>query len=260
MQHSLPMKNKNQEKNAHWIPLSDLMTGLMMIFLLISISFIIHADNKSGHINHIESQVHHYQAVRKNLYNDLYKEFSKNFSQWDEEIEKNTLTIRFIDENTLFNTGEANITPYFKKILDDFFPRYINIVTRPEYRGIISDLRIEDHPSNEWEEQNPTQDIYYMANIGLSQERTRNVLEYILSITHSEDQKKWIRHYATANGLSPSKLLLEPDRHANKKTSKRLEFKIITNADLIVEDIQSTIDSHPIVNRHAEKTPTACIP
>ena len=40
-QRLIPRQGKRQQSEEHWIPLSDLMTGLMMVFMLIAVVFMI---------------------------------------------------------------------------------------------------------------------------------------------------------------------------------------------------------------------------
>ena len=65
----------------------------------------------------------------------------------------------------------------------------------------------------------------------LSQDRTRKVLEYILSQIKDEQLLHWTKSKLTANGLSSSHLIYNPNQTENKERSRRVEFKIKTNAD-----------------------------
>ena len=59
-----------------------------------------------------------------------------------------TLSIRF---KKPFKQGDAAVSQNaFKNVLRDFFPRYIAILTKPEYRDGIAEIRIEGHTSGEW--------------------------------------------------------------------------------------------------------------
>jgi outer membrane protein OmpA-like peptidoglycan-associated protein len=73
----------------------------------------------------------------------------------------------------------------------------------------------------------------------LSQDRTRRVLNYVLQIENPQIQqnKKWIRENLTANGLSSSKLIRNPDGTQNRKESRRVEFRVRTNAEKRIVEI-----------------------
>ena len=74
----------------------------------------------------------------------------------------------------------------------------------------------------------------------LSQGRTRSVLEHVLqisSIQQNQEIQNWLSRYLTANGLSSSKLIVYPDGRENRGESRRVEFKVRTNAEKRILEI-----------------------
>ena len=71
----------------------------------------------------------------------------------------------------------------------------------------------------------------------LSQNRTRSVLEYCISLIDSYDIKAWARRHITANGLSSSRLVLSIDGDEDKVKSRRVEFRTKTAAEKKVVEI-----------------------
>src|SRR3990167_8102570 len=124
-----------QNNQTHWIPLSDLMTGLMMIFMLIAASFMLRVEQTTTLV------VKEYQETKSNLSRALQKEFEQNLKQWNAEM-LGDMTMRFKDPNVLFDTGSATLKPEFKEILKDFIPRYLKLVTSEKYKGSIKEIRI----------------------------------------------------------------------------------------------------------------------
>ncbi len=238
------LATREQETEEHWISISDMMAGLMVIFLFIAISYMlrIRADKEK-----IEQIAVTYEKLQSDLYEDLEEEFKKDLDNWNAVLNKQTLSIRFKEPEVLFAQGEAEVRPLFRKILDEFFPRYIRILTETKnvegeykYKNDIAEIRIEGHTSSEWSEQ-VTPRKAYILNMELSQGRTRSVLEYVLQIPSSQIQqnRQWIRNNLTANGLSSSKLILNSDGAENPQESRRVEFRVRTNAEKrIVEIIQ----------------------
>jgi outer membrane protein OmpA-like peptidoglycan-associated protein len=86
-----------------------------------------------------------YDQVRRDLYDELMKEFGKDLPKWDAEITPD-LSVRFRNPDILFDTGKDQIKPQFQNILTDFFPRYVRIVTGGNYEGSIQEIRIEGIP------------------------------------------------------------------------------------------------------------------
>ncbi len=230
---SLDSATRHQED--HWIPLSDLMTGLMMFFMLLAVSFMLKVEADSQKVKQIAVL---YDQLRTDLYRDLEKEFRADLPKWGAELDKD-LTIRFKEPDVLFDIGSANIKPRFKSILDDFFPRYVAILTSDKYKNSIEEIRIEGHTSSIWGTQfSPVSpDEAYFRNMELSQSRTRAALLYVLNLPAVQTQKSWLRKFLTANGLSSSKLILNPEGTENYARSQRVEFRVRTDAESRIANI-----------------------
>ena len=71
----------------------------------------------------------------------------------------------------------------------------------------------------------------------LSQNRTRSVLEYCISLIDLYDVKAWARKHITANGLSSSRIILTDDGEEDKVKSRRVEFRTKTAAEKKVVEI-----------------------
>ena len=218
-------KNSNESSDSQWISISDLMSVLMMIFLFIAISYMMDVVKEKDKIKEIAVA---YNNLQTKLYDDLKKEFNKDIINWNAEIDKQTLSVKFNAPEVLFNTGSSILKKDFKRILDDFFPRYIKILTKEEYNNDIVEIRIEGHTSSEWKF-NVSKDEAYFYNMNLSQDRTRKVLEYVLN-NKKLNSKEWAKTKLTANGLSSSKPILK-NGIEDKEKSRRVEFRVRTNAE-----------------------------
>ena len=150
-------------------------------------------------------------------------------------MDQETLSVRFKGPRVLFIQGKAEVRQRFKDILDDFFPRYIQILRRPKYMDDIAEIRIEGHTSSEWSKQVSVEEAYIL-NMELSQDRTRSVLEYVLQIPGISENRYWIKQHLTANGLSSSKLISK-DGIEDKEESRRVEFRLRTNAEKRIVEI-----------------------
>ena len=214
-------------QDAHWIPLSDLMTGLMVMFLLIAVVYMMRVEAESSSIKEVAIA---YNQVRDELYADLESEFQADLPKWKAELNKADLAVKFTEPEVLFASGSSELRPEFKSILDDFFPRYIKILTSDKYRGSVTEVRIEGHTSSEWYN-GATDRFAYFQNMALSQERTRSTLQYVMSLPQSSPQEGWLREHLTANGLSSSKLVLDAEGREDSPRSRRVEFKVRTDAE-----------------------------
>lgn len=222
----------NPVKEEHWIPLSDLMAGLMMIFMLIAIVFMVKVESDAKKVKDIAFI---YDEMKARLYQDLYSEFEKNLPDWGAELDQD-LTFRFKEPSVLFDTGKDSLKPRFIKILNDFFPRYIRILSNDQYRDSIEEIRIEGHTSSVWTGSTNSNEAYFF-NMALSQSRTRSALQYVLTLPQVREQQSWLRAHLTANGLSSSKLIYHANGTENKEGSQRVEFRVRTNADARISEI-----------------------
>ena len=146
----------------------------------------------------------------------------------------------------LFELGKAEIRPRFEDILDDFFPRYIKILRETKdingeakYINDIAEIRVEGHTSSEWHSGVSPKEAY-IHNMELSQGRTRSVLKYVLqisSIGQSQKIRDWLKQHLTANGLSSSKLIRDPDGTEIPEESRRVEFRVRINAEKLLYEI-----------------------
>lgn len=211
-------------QQTHWIPLADLMTGLMMVFLLIAIAFMVKVEAASQRIKQVAIL---YEQSRTELYKDLKKEFAKDLPKWGAELHRN-LTIRFKEPEVLFSTGSSEIKPRFKTILDNFFPRYVRILDSKKYRNLIKEVRIEGYTSSIWRDLPPDQ--AYFENMRLSQVRTRSTLQYVLNLTAVQSRLPWLRVHIIAIGYSSSKPITSHGKEDYAR-SQRVEFRVRTDAE-----------------------------
>ena len=214
-------KSKNKDEEDGWISVSDLMAGLMMVFLFISIIYAKTADERAQNVQDLIVQ---WEEGEYQIYRALKREFDKDFVKWNAELDRD-LTIRFLSPKLLFETGKADLKPEFKMILDDFIPRYVDLLFF-NFDDKISEIRIEGHTSSEYLKASSVEEAFFL-NMKLSQERTRTVLEYSLGLNQISHMTPWMIKTVTANGISSARLVIT-DGKENKKASRRVEFRVLT--------------------------------
>ena len=311
----MSLLRKKDNSSQHWLTISDLMSGLMIIFIFIAISFMRSTYLEKEKVKKIEIQYEELILKDKNLdeairelneikeKNDvlqlekdklteklaqldnfnavldekekisqeltqirgiaeayqnnqlaIYEALKKAFpddelseDKLNAEIDKETLTFIFKSSDSLFDNASANLKEKYKQALTVFFPKYIQAVL--PYKDSISEIRIEGHTSSEWnvfpkEIKNKdidVKDLYgYFGNMNLSQDRTNSVLNYVLNDLRTEipnEYRKWLRDHTAAVGLSSSKPILDENGNEDKNKSRRVTFRIITNADSKIQQI-----------------------
>lgn len=220
-----------QNDDEQWLPVSDLMAGLMMVFLFIAIALMRNAYIERDKIKEVAVA---YQENQVAIYNSLMEEFKDDLNKWDAEIDKDTLTFTFKSPDVLFARGEIEINNAYKQVLDSFFPRYLDVLF--QFKNSINEVRIEGHTSSIWNRLTHLDDAYF-KNMNLSQGRTREVLRYIYNLNSVADRKEWIRQNIAAVGFSSSKAVLNGDGKEDYAKSRRVSFRVITNAETQIRKI-----------------------
>lgn len=228
---------KKNDDSSHFISLSDIMTALMMVFLFISVAIIMQIQKQNEVVTNITDS---YRTQKEMLYTDLVNEFEKDMVKWGAKINKNTLSIYFIGADVRFDTGSSEVKPEFKDTLTEFFPRYIELIKK--HKDAIQEIRIEGYTDSRGK-QGQTEEESYFYNMKLSQDRTRSVLEYCLTLPNfTREDFDYMKEFITANGLSFSRAIRDEYGREDLSASRRVEFRILTNAEANIENIIKEIN------------------
>ena len=196
--------------------ISDMMSGLMLVFLFIAIGFMIEVESQKDEMKNVAKS---YRDIKANLNENLYEEFESDLIKWDATITKDNAVV-FNSPKVLFGVNESDITDEFKTVLSEFFPRYLSIITSKQYINDIKEMRVEGHTSDEWGAITSKKDIY-LNNMKLSQERSFKVLSYCYGLDSDivKKNREWLEYYFRANGMAFAKL-------KEKTNSRRVEFTL----------------------------------
>ncbi|GAW86184.1 conserved hypothetical protein [Bathymodiolus platifrons methanotrophic gill symbiont] len=232
------LKRKSHgDEEVQWLSVSDLMSGLMMVFLFISIALMRNAFLERDKVQIEKDKIKYialaYQKNQGAIYDGLMEEFEQDLDKWGADIDKDTLSFVFTSPDVLFASGDIAIRPQFKAILNDFFPRYLNVLLK--FSDSIDEARIEGHTSSIWNS-GTTVDAAYFKNMWLSQGRTRSVLQYVYLLKSIRNNKDWVKKHISAVGFSSSKVVME-NGVENHERSRRVTFRVITNAETQIRQI-----------------------
>ncbi len=217
--------------SEHWLSVSDLMAGLMMVFLFISIALMRTAFLERDKIKQVAVA---YQENQVAIYTALVDEFDNDLGRWGAEIDKNTLAFNFHSPDVLFAMGDITLKEQYQEILGEFFPRYLGVLA--QYSDSIDEIRIEGHTSSVWN-RFVTPDEAYFKNMALSQGRTRAVLEYVYELPEGALDKQWITRHMAAVGLSSSRIIVDEAGAEDRDKSRRVSFRVMTNAEIQIRRI-----------------------
>ncbi len=224
-------------KHNVWMSVSDLMTGLMIIFLFIAVAYI--------------KRVQENQTVLREFVETKSKLHDKLINQFSDEIDQRILTfdgdltMRFNNAKVNFASGSYDLTPEFASILDEVIPRYFDIMLHDnKFVDKISEIRIEGHTDDEHAPRFGTDP--FLSNVHLSQMRTLEVMQYIwthIVPRYEKQDRQRLQYWLTANGMSYSRSLDDEGNlsylsghQINRDMSRRVEFRIITRSDKLLEE------------------------
>lgn len=224
-------------KHNVWMSVSDLMTGLMIIFLFIAISYI-------SRVKKNQNVLSNYVETKQKLHEKLVNEFKGDTAVWQMSIGKD-LSMKFNNPTVLFASSSYELTPQFKLILDKFLPQYLDILLKDSLRKNIQEIRIEGHTDDVKYDQYDKDP--YIANAILSQQRALSVLRYLRQMPsfqrYTHDEKQLLEYWFTANGLSYGKSLdangtytIKSGKPIDATRSRRVEFRIITTGEEVLEN------------------------
>lgn len=223
---------EREHEQTQWMPVSDLMAGLMMVFLFIAVALMHHVQAENEAITDVAET---YRNKQQAIVTALNTEFEKDFEGWGAELDRETLMITFQSPDINFAQGSTRLPQRYKDILDDFFPRYMKVLDA--FHDAIDEIRIEGHTSSDWQV-GIGPDQSYFRNMNLSQGRTRTVLNHVYNLPEVVSYRPWIKSNIAAVGLSSSKLILNEDGFEDKERSRRVSFRVISNADEQIKKIE----------------------
>lgn len=244
------MNNQNDDfGQSHWISFSDIMTGLMVIFMFIAISYMIQVKSKEQQIKQV---LELYENTRDSIRLDLSLLINGELGQWKDYVEFDTsnLSIKFIGSDIQFRPDSDRVRSRFKNVLDDFIPKYVSVISQEKYKDKIAEVRIEGHANRI--NVNSTSHTEYMKGVKWSQRRAKRVLEYF---TNSRSYRKLtptvknrLQFWMVANGYGYGRTLDNKGQYTEfsdkpicESCSRRVEFRIITVSDQVIADIVSKL-------------------
>lgn len=217
----------------HWMSVSDLMSGLMIVFLFVAVAMMHFVRVERDRIKEIAMA---YRDTQVSLYKDLEAEFADDLKRWGAEIDRQTLEVRFLDPEMLFESGRSEMRRPFKEVMDDFLPRYFAVILK--YRDKIEEVRIEGHTSSDWG-RGVSVDTAYFNNMALAQSRTREVLQYAYRLADEGAEREWVRRSVAAVGYSSARPVMREDGSEDVNRSRRVAFRVITDSETQIKRIIS---------------------
>ncbi|HLR72100.1 MAG TPA: OmpA family protein [Pseudogracilibacillus sp.] len=202
---------QTDEEGRFWPSFTDLLTTILLCFMLI---FIIMMVIKSLQIEEMKKTLDQIMGVRAQLVNQLSEEFSE--STYGIEVDDNTGAILF-DTEILFAYDDADLKEDSFSFLDEFVPRYLDVLLESGYEDYIAEIIIEGHTDRDGD---------YLYNLELAQDRAYSVASYVMSddfpYKHIQEE---LEEKLTVNSKSYTDFRTDDAGNYSAADSRRVEFK-----------------------------------
>ena len=236
------------EGSSYDLSISDLMAALCCVFVIFTIGVTTSLKEKNMAANQ-------YNETKVYIYNEINDAMKDTFKECNATFERETLTLKFSAADA-FKDDDSTLKEKFKTNLSKIFPKLIYLLYKSPKRGDIEEIRIEGFTASDSRlGKNEQGDDDYIAGIKLSQDRSKNVLIYCLGTNYLKDipadeqdeYREWVRTHISASGYSFSRAYWTYDsdgeikrndygvKEMDKAKTRRVEFRIRTNADKVIE-------------------------
>lgn len=206
-------KTDYKEENIFWITMSDLLLGLMIIFLTLFImSMVGFSQSKFAE-----------KSAQISLAETMADKFSKNNVKVN--VDKISGMVK-ISDLELFDTGSYKLSPRGKKYLDKFFPIYIDtIFSNPAISEKVENIVIEGHTDSQMFKGLKSQDEQYTKNLELSALRANAIASYVFKTNYNKKYSDRLRKVLIVEGKSNT-TPVTIDGKEDLDKSRRVELKI----------------------------------
>jgi outer membrane protein OmpA-like peptidoglycan-associated protein len=222
--------NNRQSEESVWISNSDLMSGLMVIFLFISVAFVRQeAPATIGEENVSKNYLQGLLQLENQINIALEEEFThEEKKKWKMEVLPDLNLVRFNTPDIMFEKSSPELSDDFKKILTEFFPRYIEILSR--FGDSIEVVKIEGHTSSEWS--GSSKEEAFIRNMFLSQQRTQAVFGHSMTMLLRKKNDRLANialKKIQTSGMSSTDVIIDQKGEENFQLSRRVEFRHVFN-------------------------------
>lgn len=209
-----PKRAEEDNGNIFWITMTDLMTGLVLVFIVMF--FYTYMTN---HIEKFEQEMAQENA------NKSLQETLKN-----ENIEASVDPISGvvkISDLELFDLNSYTLSDKGKAYLDKFAPAYLNSLFTNEYLNEnIDKIIIQGHTDSQTFRGKYSDDEQYMKNMDLSLKRAYEVANYMTNTPYNKANGNKLRKMIIVEGASFSEPVLVNGKEDYSK-SRRVELKLV---------------------------------
>ena len=191
--------------------LTDLMTSLMVIFILLLLVFVVRTAGKDAAVTDV---------LLKRLLQDMKPQgFSENTIRPDPR-DRNAILVIVPDRLMNFETGKSTLQPDGELFLKTYIPSFAEVLCGDQFRSSIESIVVEGHTDTR-PYAGHTPEESENLNLKLSQDRSMEVVKNALAdLSGMEAKRGCFLEKLSASGRG------EQEQEATPEESRRVIFKI----------------------------------
>lgn len=200
--------------NIFWITMTDLMTALSLIFIVLFFYTYV-----TSSFDKIQENMEQKKAT---------EELSKTLKEQNIDATVNGTTgVVKISDLELFDLNSYELSENGKEYLSKFAPAYLNAMFSNEYLNENLDkIVIQGHTDSQVYGGEYSKDQQYMKNMDLSLKRAYAVANYMINTPYNQENGNRLRKMIIVEGASSSDPVIENGVEDFSK-SRRVELKLI---------------------------------
>lgn len=212
---------QGEKEGSFWPSFTDLLTTILLCFILLFITMMV---IKSLQIEEMKKTLDQIMGVRAELMKELKAEF-QDTSQGI-EVDEKTGAIIFNTE-ILFAYDDDELKEVSFTFLDEFVPRYLDVLLEGPYEDYVAEIIIEGHTDRDGD---------YLYNLELAQKRAYSVAAYVLSDAFPyRNIQAQLQEKLTVNSKSFTDFRTDDTGEYDAADSRRVEFKFRLKDEEILE-------------------------
>lgn len=224
--------NENNETNIFWVTMTDLMTALVLVFIVLFFyTYMVSFNDKI-------SQVKEQQKAANELKETLQDK------KIDAQIDSISGIVK-ISDLELFDLNSYELSQKGKDYLSKFAPAYLDSIFSNEYLNEnIDKIIIQGHTDSQTFAGQYSADEQYMKNMELSLKRAYAVANYMTNTPYNKANGNRLRKMIVVEGASFSNPILVKGKEDYAK-SRRVELKIIMKEKSSFSNIINKSNDNP---------------
>ncbi|HBW34736.1 OmpA family protein [Desulfosporosinus sp. BICA1-9] len=232
---------KHDEEITYWLSFSDLMSSLLIIFLLVSVYMLLdykkaaaQAVAVSNELQDARSELEKFTSINDDIIKKIKEEFGDSLYIDD----TGTLTLQ---SDLLFDSGKSELKAVGKEFIRKNMPRYFGILLKdPEIRSNIAKIIIEGY----------TDDLGdYHYGLDLSHDRALSVYTFIYNDPEFAGYREDLKNYIILTGRSETGFLKQMQDESVedwRARNRRVEIKFELKYQEIFEYLKKSLDKEKI--------------